>query len=60
MFRLASIIYSFIGTTLAGSAVVVALTMGFYSWQPILVAAALGAVLALPVSWIIANRMTGR
>jgi predicted PurR-regulated permease PerM len=57
MFRLASVLYSLIGTTLAGSFVVVALTMGRDTLVPILVAAALGAVVALPVSWLVARKL---
>ena len=50
MLRLAMILYSLIGTTLAGSAVIAALTMGYGTLQPILIAAALGAALAVPVA----------
>ena len=57
MIRLASILYSLIGTTLAGSAIVVALVMGFDDLQPILVAAALGALAALPAAWFVAKRL---
>jgi hypothetical protein len=51
------ILYSMIGTALAGSAVVAALTMGHDTLQPILVAAAAGAILALPVSWYVARQI---
>jgi predicted PurR-regulated permease PerM len=57
MFRLAAVLYSLIGTTFAGSLVVVALTMGRDTLTPILVAAALGAILALPVSWLVARKL---
>ncbi len=57
MIRLASILYSMIGPTLAGSAVVVVLTMGQVTWVPIVVAAVAGAVLAVPVSWIVARKI---
>lgn len=57
MIRLASVLYSLIGTTLAGSFVVVALTTGRDTLAPILVSAALGAVIAIPVSWIIARKL---
>ncbi|THD72799.1 CTP synthetase [Thalassobius vesicularis] len=55
MLRLASILYSLISTTLAGTLVIVALTMGFDTLQPILVAAAIGFAAALPVAWLVAK-----
>jgi len=55
MLRLASILYSLIGTTLAGTLVIAALTMGYDTLQPILVAAAVGFVVALPVAWLVAK-----
>jgi hypothetical protein len=57
MIRLASVLYSLIGTTFAGSFVVVALTMGRDTLTPILVSAALGAVIAIPVSWMVARKL---
>ena len=57
MLRLAMILYSLIGTTLAGSAVIAALTMGYGTLQPILIAAAIGFVLAIPASWAIARAL---
>ncbi|MGB0661060.1 MAG: hypothetical protein ACPGNV_12905 [Mangrovicoccus sp.] len=57
MFRLASLLYSLIGTTLAGSAIVVALVMGYDDLQGIVIAAALGALAALPVSYLVARQM---
>ncbi len=47
-----------IGTTLMGVLVIVALTMGYDTAKPILIAAAAGFVLALPLSWLIARRIT--
>ncbi|MEZ5675061.1 hypothetical protein SAMN06265173_1284 [Thalassovita litoralis] len=55
MLRLASILYSLIGTTIAGTLVIAALTMGYDTLQPILVAAAAGFVVALPVAWLVAK-----
>lgn len=57
MFRLGLILFIFIGTTLAGSAVVVALASGNDTMMPVLVAAALGAVAGLPVSWWVARML---
>ncbi len=55
MLRLAGMLYSLIATTLAGSAVIAVLTMGYDTLLPILVAAGIGAVVALPVSWGVAK-----
>lgn len=55
MARLASILYSLIATTLAGTAVIAVLTAGHGTLAPIVAAAALGAIVALPVSWLVAR-----
>ena len=47
-----------IGTDLAPSAVVIALTTVNDTLQHILIAAALGVVLALPVSWWVAKQIS--
>ena len=61
MLSLMLIIYIFLGTTLAGSAMIVALTMGYGTMTPLLMSAAIGAVVALPISWAVAKRLdTGR
>lgn len=57
MMRLAMILFSLIGTTLAGSGVVVALVAGYDDLPGILWAAALGAVLAVPVTLWVARRI---
>lgn len=57
MLRLASILFSLISTTLMGTAVIVALTMGWDTLSPILWAAALGFVVALPISWFVAKQI---
>ena len=57
MLRLAGILYSLIATTLAGSFVIAALTMGYDTLQPILVAAAVGFAAALPAAWVIAKKI---
>jgi len=59
MLRLTSILYAVIGTTLAGAGVVVALTMNLYDVQSILIGVALGALAAVPVSWIVARKLQG-
>lgn len=58
MSRLMMILFSMVATTLMGVGVIIALTTGFVSLKPILLAAAIGFVLALPVSWLIAKRLT--
>ncbi|AGI69175.1 hypothetical protein OAN307_c37160 [Octadecabacter antarcticus 307] len=55
MLRLASILYSIIATTLTGSLVIASLTMGYDTLAPILIAAGIGAVLAVPVSVVVAR-----
>ena len=57
MLRLTSILYSVVGTTLAGIGVVVAVTMNLYDVQSIIWSALIGAVVALPVSWMIAKKL---
>lgn len=57
MTRLMLILFSMASTTLMGIAIVIALTMGLDTLQPILVAAALGFVAAIPVSWLLARRL---
>jgi predicted PurR-regulated permease PerM len=60
MFRIALLLFSMIATTLAGSAIVVALTMGYDTLVPVLAAAAIGFVAAIPVTWAVARRIAGR
>ena len=55
--RLMMILFSMIGTALAGSGVVLVLTLGYGTLWPIVVAAAAGAALALPVSWLVAREI---
>ncbi|MEN8739400.1 MAG: CTP synthetase [Phaeobacter gallaeciensis] len=57
MYRLAFILHLFIGSTLAGSAVVAALATGQDSLQLILIAAALGFIAAFPVTWLVARKL---
>ena len=51
------ILHIFIGATLAGSGVVVALVLGFDTLAPILVAGALGFLAAFPISWLVAREI---
>ena len=59
MMRLFGIIYAMGGTTFAGSAVVAALATGNDTVRPIVIAAVLGALIAVPICWIIAKKITG-
>lgn len=58
MFRLASILYSFVATSLAGIGVIAVLTAGYVAPAPIIGAAVAGAVLGLPVAYLIARKIT--
>jgi hypothetical protein len=55
--RLAMVLYAMIGTALAGSAMVLVLTLGYVTMWPIVGAAAAGAAVALPVSWLVARQI---
>ncbi|MDD3797675.1 MAG: hypothetical protein PHE36_00685 [Novosphingobium sp.] len=55
MFRLMSVLFSIIGTTLMGIGIVVVLVMGLDTWKPILLAAVAGFLVAIPVSWFISR-----
>jgi hypothetical protein len=52
-------LYSIIASALAGGGVIAVLTAGYVSLMPILAAAAAGAVLAVPVSYLVARKLTG-
>ncbi|WP_227271690.1 CTP synthetase [Roseobacter weihaiensis] len=57
MLRVASMLYAIVAPTLAGAGVIAVLVMGASGVVPIVAAAAAGAVLALPVSYVIANKI---
>jgi predicted PurR-regulated permease PerM len=58
MTRLMLVLFSMASTTLMGVGIVIALTMGLDTLQPILIAAAAGFVAAIPVSWLLARRLS--
>lgn len=58
MLPLTLILHIFIGSTLAGSAVIAALAAGYGTLTPILIAAAMGFVLSFPLSWYVARQLT--
>ena len=57
MLKLAGLIYIVVGSMLAGSFVIAALVLDRVDAMSIAVAAALGALAALPVAWMIASRL---
>ena len=58
MIRLASILYSIIATTLSGKGVIAVLVMGYSTVPAILMAAAVGALVAVPISFMVAYKIT--
>lgn len=58
MLRVFGLVCPMVGTALAGGAVVVVLTLGRVDLASILGAAAVGAVAALPVSWLVARKLS--
>ncbi len=59
MLPLMLIIHIFLGSTAAGSAIVVALVLGYDTTVPIVVAAVVGFLASVPASWMIAKRLAG-
>ncbi len=57
MLRLGFILHLFIGSTLAGSAMVAALTMGYDTMQPVLISALIGFLAAFPVTYFITKAL---
>lgn len=51
-------IFAVVATSLMGTAIVAALASGYDTQQPIVIAAAAGFILALPVTWFI-NKQLG-
>ena len=60
MLRLMSLLYSMIATTLAGIGVIAVLAANKGTAMPIIGAAVVGAVLALPVTWYVAKQISAR
>ena len=57
MTRLMLVIYSMASVSLAGMAIVAVLTMGYFTAKAIIISAVLGALVAIPVSVMIAKRL---
>ena len=60
MFALFLIIHIFVGSTIAGSGVIVALSLGYDSVPALLTFAGVGFALSFPVSWMLARRLSGQ
>ena len=56
--RLVFILHLVIGTTLMGIGVTTVLSMGLNTARPILLAAIVGFIVAWPVSWLVARKIT--
>lgn len=57
MNRLMWILHAMISTTLMGVGVTGVLAANMPGWKPIAVAAAVGFIVSLPVSWFVANKI---
>lgn len=57
MTRLFMLIYTLVGPTLAGIGIVAVLTMNRFDLSSILISAAAGAVVGLPVTWVVARKI---
>lgn len=57
MLKLAAMVYIIVGSMLAGSFVIAALVLDRMDAMSISLAAALGALVALPVAWLIAAKL---
>ena len=58
MLRLAALLFIVIGASLAGILIVAALVAGLDTAQPIVIAAAIGFAAAVPVSILVARKLT--
>jgi predicted PurR-regulated permease PerM len=56
--RLAALIYALTGPTMAGILIIACLASGLDTLGPIVIAAVIGFVGAMPVAWIIARRIS--
>lgn len=57
MARLFTILFSMIATTLMGVGIIAVLTMGMDTWKPIVLAAAAGFVVSIPVTWLVSRQL---
>ncbi len=59
MLPLMLIVHIFLGSTLAGTAVIAVLVMGYTAVLPIVLAAVVGFVAAFPASYLVARKLEG-
>lgn len=57
MGRLFFVILTLAATVLAGVGVIAALSMGMIDYRSIILAAGVGALLSIPVAWVVAHRL---
>lgn len=57
MLRLTSLMYALAGPTLAGILITAALVMDKFDTKSMIIAAAVGFIAAIPVSWIVAKKI---
>ncbi|MEC8294855.1 MAG: CTP synthetase [Pseudomonadota bacterium] len=57
MLRLAAILHLFIGATLSGTCLIIALVMGHDTVVGLLTAALIGFVLSLPLTYVVARKL---
>lgn len=58
MVRIALVLHAMIATTLMGIGIVIVLSLRMSAgWQPIALAAGIGFVLSIPVSWLVARQI---
>ena len=60
MLRLGLILHLFVGSSIAGSAVIAALVIGQDTLRPILIAALAGFILSLPVTFFVTRAVVSR
>ena len=57
MNKIALMIYVIAAPTLAGIAMVVVLTLGADTGNPIMISVLVGALIAIPVAWLVAKKL---
>lgn len=61
MYRMMMILLPIVATTLMGMAVIAVLSMDMQAgWQEILVAAAVGLVVSVPISWFVGKQVVAK
>jgi hypothetical protein len=55
--RLFFLIYTLASTALAGIGITAVLAARMDGWQPIVIAAAVGAIVALPAAWVASQKI---